>query len=81
MITASAGKLFSSACQEELSLKISIRNTLHAEIINTSPFIKAEIKFTSLMSFFVWNNMWELVHNSAQNRSLYTLSMTNRRVY
>ena len=50
MITASAGKVFCSACQEELSLKFSIRNTLHTEIIYTSPFINAEIKFISLMS-------------------------------
>ena len=49
MITASAGKLFYSACQEELSLKLSIRNTLHTEIY-ASPFISAEIKFISLMS-------------------------------
>ena len=50
MITASAGKLFCSACQEELSLKLSIHNTLHAQIIYTSPFINTEIKFISLMS-------------------------------
>ena len=50
MIIASVGKAVLFRLSEELSLKLSIRNTWHAEIIYTSLFINAEIKFISLMS-------------------------------